>query len=620
MMRHRKLKEKTEIEVELPSYHVVEKAILARKTFRSVLCFFILAYIFLIYIFLRKVSDISLKHMCLQNQDDKFSKYQGAEHEVTIVTAFYTIPSKHTTQEYKTWMKNLLLIRNNMVIFTDSKNHEFIQKLRSRYNGSNNIYTKIIVEDLSKSKIGSFRNKAFWSSQIKLDLEIDAHHSYQLYWIWNEKTNWLYRVSKINPFNSTFFAWIDIGYIRNEVVHGESLIRCLPHDFHPNQVMLLKIDDVVDPNLQGYNIASATLGGGFIGGYSAGIERWHRIYYKTFEEFVQKNEFVGKDQVLMNSICMNYMDLCYIIPAGCCYGDPWFFIVPFLHGKTKLCLNRKSNIHNIPTKHDIVKNKNFDKNEKIIIDVCIPAIKENLFYDLPNLLNSIKIQTLQPRSIHIYLSDVSDMTCRDSQKKLQQIVNVPLNIYCANKKRRQGIARNMLARMVHKTYAKQHVLTFIDADDKMHKRRIEIISYIFETYNPKMMLHSYFDMYSGKNLINIPKSHDKLSLMHGKDMYKIAKMSEKTKDHLWILPEIQHAHISIQKNVFQSVQYKTSSKYYRIEDAKFVRDVFNFYGKKEDTIVFVQANLSFHTPRKFIPLFIRDPMQYYNYMFNGETF
>ena len=32
------------------------------------------------------------------------------------------------------------------------------------------------------------------------------------------------------------------------------------------------------------------------------------------------------------------------------------------------------------------------------------------------------------------------------------------------------------------------------------------------------------------------------------------------------------------------MQYKTSSKYYRIEDAKFVRDVFNFYGKKEDTI------------------------------------
>ena len=169
--------------------------------------------------------------------------------------------------------------------------------------------------------------------------------------------------------------------------------------------------------------------------------------------------------------------------------------------KTNLCLNRKSNIHNIPTKNDIVMNKNFDKNEKIIIDVCIPAIKENLFYDLPNLLISIKIQTLQPRSIHIYLSDVSDMTCRDSQKKLQQIVNVPLNIYCANKKRRQGIARNMLARMVHKTYAKQHVLTFIDADDKMHKRRIEIISYIFETYNPKMMLNSYFDM-SKKNRIS----------------------------------------------------------------------------------------------------------------------
>ena len=86
-----------------------------------------------------------------------------------------------------------------------------------------------------------------------------------------------------------------------------------------------------------------------------------------------------------------------------------------------------------------------------------------------------------------------------------------------------------------------------------------------------------------------------------KDMYKIAKMSEKTKDHLWILPEIQHAHISIQKNVFQSVQYKTSSKYYRIEDAKFVRDVFNFYGKKEDTIVFVQANYSTSALKNRVP-------------------
>ncbi len=38
-----------------------------------------------------------------------------------------------------------------------------------------------------------------------------------LYWIWNEKSHMLKLVVELNIFQSTYFAWIDIGAVRYNI-------------------------------------------------------------------------------------------------------------------------------------------------------------------------------------------------------------------------------------------------------------------------------------------------------------------------------------------------------------------------------------------------------------------
>jgi len=57
--------------------------------------------------------------------------------------------------------------------------------------------------------------------------------------VWNEKANWLKEAVDMNLFSSSFFAWIDIGYLREKEdsrFKGKQLIKRLPHLITEKQV------------------------------------------------------------------------------------------------------------------------------------------------------------------------------------------------------------------------------------------------------------------------------------------------------------------------------------------------------------------------------------------------
>ena len=79
-------------------------------------------------------------------------------------------------------------------------------------------------------------------------------------------------------------------------------------------------------------------------------------------------------------------------------------------------------------------------------------------------------------------------------------------------------------------------------------------------------------------------------------MYGISKKIKTI--HLWINNEnpIHHGHISIKRSVFKNVKFNTSEKYRRSEDSKFVRDIIEFYGNNDKSIVFTNEKLSYYIP------------------------
>ena len=153
----------------------------------------------------------------------------------------------------------------------------------------------------------------------------------EVYWIWDEKAQFLKRAADLNPFDSTFFAWVDIGYYRTARYNGKRMIRHLPSSLRAGQVLLLNVSSLVK--------GKPFVGGGFIGGDSQAIGRWNTSFYATLARAASRGLFVGKDQPWMYRTCLDTPGLCVMVePQRCANQDPWFWMSPYLHeGPDKGC-------------------------------------------------------------------------------------------------------------------------------------------------------------------------------------------------------------------------------------------------------------------------------------------
>jgi Bacterial protein of unknown function (HtrL_YibB) len=261
----------------------------------------------------------------LQNLDpcNATEWFPMAPADVTIVTAYFRANAKHSNQDYDVWMTNMLAIQDNMIIFTSLDLVGYIQEKRQHAK------THIVTTTLDKTWMVEQYGWDFWNKeQHKRDPE-KKFHSGSLYVIWDEKSSWLLQGVQLNPFQSAFFAWVDIGYFREARFNGKRMIRQLPQTFQAYSVMMLDL----------HTIEKHTVGGGFIGGYAAGIRKWVPLWYSTLNQF-SKTEFIGKDQTWMRRTCDVHQDenLCYLVQTKTGLGQPynfvdeWFYMAPFLSG------------------------------------------------------------------------------------------------------------------------------------------------------------------------------------------------------------------------------------------------------------------------------------------------
>jgi Bacterial protein of unknown function (HtrL_YibB) len=224
----------------------------------------------------------------------------------------------------------MLSLADNMVIFTTEDMLPTILELRAKLSTGK---TKVITMTLQDTLMAKTYDANFWEHQFSLDPEKHTQHKsidHSLYQVWNEKTNFLQTVAAhLNPFGSEFFAWVDIGYFRTTTYNHQIMLDVIPHTLHRDQVLMLNVTRLVDGKRY-------YIGGGFIGGYAEGIQRWHLLYYDNIKKHGQKlsTTFIGKDQPIMYQTCQETPGLCLLVEPPDGVGDPWFFMAPYLNKVT----------------------------------------------------------------------------------------------------------------------------------------------------------------------------------------------------------------------------------------------------------------------------------------------
>jgi hypothetical protein len=215
----------------------------------------------------------------------------------TIVTAYFNIESKHPHSSYLQWMENMLSLQDPMIIYTTSEMVSTFKKLRRHALGR----TKIVEMELNDMRMSQYGTE-FWEKQLAIDPERMTHKSFYLYWVWAEKVEFLWRAVEDNPFNSEFFAWVDMGYYRTKDYNNKRMLQRIPTKLQRNQILALDVS----------GISSDGVGGGFIGGYADGLMRFHALYYDILDAN-KDNFFIGKEQDWFEKVCRENVGLCMLV-------------------------------------------------------------------------------------------------------------------------------------------------------------------------------------------------------------------------------------------------------------------------------------------------------------------
>ena len=74
------------------------------------------------------------------------------------------------------------------------------------------------------------------------------------------------------------------------------------------------------------------IGGGAIGCDLDSVYKWHSAYYRTFQQYVDRGQFVGKDQNLMASVCVE-TGMCLLVEVKNPNSDTeWFKLQEWFRG------------------------------------------------------------------------------------------------------------------------------------------------------------------------------------------------------------------------------------------------------------------------------------------------
>lgn len=249
----------------------------------------------------------------------------------SIVTGYFRIPSKHSSSKYDSWMKNMLSLQDPMIVFTQA---EMVDKIRGfRQHALNRtVIVELELEELPITKMG---DADFWPHQLEIDVEKKIHAGYQVFWIWLSKSWLVVQGSEMNPFDSSFFMWCDIGSFRDSKYNNRLLIQHA--ELVPDGSLIWMAHRT--PNPPSSPIWADKLkerqhfyqSGSQAAGSTVAWRDFHKQFAITIDRFVAKGLFIGEDQTVIQGTCQSNPHLCLYAPSSQVRDNNYFGLRHVLH-------------------------------------------------------------------------------------------------------------------------------------------------------------------------------------------------------------------------------------------------------------------------------------------------
>ncbi|AEI88686.1 MAG: alpha-1,2-fucosyltransferase [Candidatus Midichloria mitochondrii] len=254
------------------------------------------------------------KYVCKVNLED------ATQSKPTVVTAYYKIRSKFSSDQYDKWMQSFLQIPFNLAAYTDEESAPLIKKYRG------DLPLKLIIKDFKELYHYSFYEK--YKKMYANDS--NKQHSPELYIIWAEKVKFVIGVIKNNYYNSDFFVWCDIGILRNSR-YFSTQFPTLDYMTH-NQISAGIINDFenyeIENKLMSYVGQVQKVAGNIQIGDIPSWKLYNVIWNRTLKELMDNNIDSGDDQRVMGTIALRYPDFINLIYPSINYkGNRWWYML-----------------------------------------------------------------------------------------------------------------------------------------------------------------------------------------------------------------------------------------------------------------------------------------------------
>ncbi len=263
-------------------------------------------------------------------------------YDCTVVTAFYSIPSKFNVAKYLEWSQYFLQINAPILLFTEEALAPMFEALRPA-DKPMHIITQPF-DSLDTWKL--YRDQ--WITMHAIDHE-KAIHSPQLYAIWAQKAWWVEKAITLNPFRTDYFFWCDIGAFRGTLPHPS--FPQVRH-FHSDKILLSSVAPLtLEERKKGYEAdftRENRIVGGLWGGGKQGCLKWKAAFQTMLETYFNSGRFAGKDQSVMLSAYLVEPTLAIVVKPTHQGSDPWFFLeyllsnqAPFVEDESYLIKDEK---------------------------------------------------------------------------------------------------------------------------------------------------------------------------------------------------------------------------------------------------------------------------------------
>jgi hypothetical protein len=249
----------------------------------------------------------------------------------TVVSAYFSIPSKFPPIRYLEWIKDFFEnIPCNLVFFTESDLIPLFTTWRGKYMDRTVFMPFNFTRGAEAFKKYGYD---FWRSELDKDTEYDFFdrsrkiHSPELYAIWYEKKEFVLKAIALNPFNHEKFLWADAGGFRVTSWYSRLQTFASPKNIPDKKFFLLSINSFTEQETSNYlqHMKDARIGGGYLAAHKDVWPEFSKRYDEMLNEYRQKGFYCGKDQNLMASMIIKHPDFFEVIPTDYTCEDPWFW-------------------------------------------------------------------------------------------------------------------------------------------------------------------------------------------------------------------------------------------------------------------------------------------------------